>query len=218
MSDKRRPVLTGETEEGVPIRRFTDPEPPPMEEEEEEPPVRKPAAKQPEPEPEPEPKSDPEPVRKELKDKNDLSEPDNKELLLAILEVESSNGKNLMREEPQYKWLHKPKEWAKKFGLSEEIEIDQQKKSYGPLQIMGATARELGFEGDDLYELRGREGIRYGIRYFRKQKKRYSNWMDAVAAYNAGSAKKKKDGTYENQQYVDKVVRALKNVRARQRR
>ncbi len=145
-------------------------------------------------------------------------EPDFQDLVLAIAEVESSFGQNLHKEEPKYKWTHEPKKWAKKFGHSEEVELEQQKASYGPLQIMVATARELGFDGEDLYELRGKAGVIFGIKYLRKLGKQHKNWEDAVAAYNAGSPRREKDGSYVNQGYVNKVKEALKNVGSRYRR
>lgn len=46
--------------------------------------------------------------------------------------------------------------------------------------------------------------IEYGAKYLSKQYRRYNNWYDAVAAYNAGTAIRK-DGKYINQKYVDFV-------------
>ena len=46
--------------------------------------------------------------------------------------------------------------------------------------------------------------IEYGAKYLSKQYRRYGNWQDAVAAYNAGSAIVK-NGKYINQSYVNYV-------------
>ena len=46
--------------------------------------------------------------------------------------------------------------------------------------------------------------LRFGIVYLYYQYLRYSNWQDAVAAYNAGSVRKVGD-IYINQSYVKKV-------------
>ncbi|MBI6545589.1 MAG: transglycosylase SLT domain-containing protein [Cyanobacteria bacterium NC_groundwater_1444_Ag_S-0.65um_54_12] len=45
----------------------------------------------------------------------------------------------------------------------------------------------------------------YGARYLARQYRRYGSWSDAVAAYNAGSAKRS-GGHYINQEYVDYVL------------
>lgn len=81
--------------------------------------------------------------------------------------------------------------------------------SYGLMQIMGEVARELGFQGkfEELYE--PETGLNYGVKHLHSFMKRYSttdNSLDyAIAAYNAGSPRKKADGTFVNQQYVDTV-------------
>lgn len=51
--------------------------------------------------------------------------------------------------------------------------------------------------------------IEYGATYLASQYKRYGDWKDAVAAYNAGSVKKDASGRYSNQPYVDFVFAHL---------
>ncbi len=51
--------------------------------------------------------------------------------------------------------------------------------------------------------------IEYGAQYLASQYKRYGDWKDAVAAYNAGSVKKDASGKYANQPYVDFVYAHL---------
>jgi len=86
--------------------------------------------------------------------------------------------------------------------------------SYGICQLMYPTAVGLGFNGEpeDLYN--PEENIKLGCRMLWKQLKRYNgNVEDAVAAYNAGSARKRADGLYSNQQYVTTVLALQKQFK-----
>lgn len=57
--------------------------------------------------------------------------------------------------------------------------------------------------------------IKAGTAYIKYQLTRYrGNIKDAIAAYNAGSVKKQKDGRYINQVYVDRVYRSYLNYKA----
>ncbi len=57
--------------------------------------------------------------------------------------------------------------------------------------------------------------IKAGTAYIKYQLTRYrGNIQDAIAAYNAGSVKRNKDGSYINKRYVDKVYRSYLNYRA----
>ena len=80
--------------------------------------------------------------------------------------------------------------------------------SWGLMQILLATAREtLGNNDLSITQLLNPSiNIEAGTKYLAKQLARYKgNIMDAVAAYNAGSAKKDKNGTYINNAYVQAV-------------
>lgn len=87
-------------------------------------------------------------------------------------------------------------------------ELIGQKTSWGPMQIMGATARELGFRGW-FPELCGPLGIEYGARYLRKQFDRYEgeSWEDAIEAYNAG-----RRNTDDGERYREKVMRKWRRL------
>ena len=76
------------------------------------------------------------------------------------------------------------------------------------MQVMGATARELGFKGWLGQLLCPDEGLLCGVKYLHKQFKRFgSRGLPAViAAYNAGSPRTEKSGAFKNQAYVDKVM------------
>lgn len=79
--------------------------------------------------------------------------------------------------------------------------------SWGLMQVMLATAKEtLGNPNLTITELiNPTTNIEAGTKYLAQQLKRYNgNMMDAIAAYNAGSARKK-DGVYVNNDYVQKV-------------
>jgi len=127
-----------------------------------------------------------------------------KDLINAIIEVESSGNSYAVRYEKNYRWLAKP---LGKYHWHTPTEKISQKTSWGLMQIMGAVARERGFEGKYLAELCNPEmGVKYGVKHLKWQYKRYGNWEDAVSAYNQGN-NKKINGEYKNQSYVDKVMR-----------
>jgi soluble lytic murein transglycosylase-like protein len=78
----------------------------------------------------------------------------------------------------------------------------------GLMQILPATARDMGFEGDKkLYN--PSINIFTGVKYLRFQLDRYGNLLDMIAAYNAGSVRKKRDGAYINLAYVANVAGVL---------
>jgi len=87
--------------------------------------------------------------------------------------------------------------------------------SWGLMQIMGATARERGFAGRYFAELCDPEkGLFFGIAHLARCLARYGETAPAVAAYNAGSARRRGD-RFVNQEYVDRVTAALEITRGR---
>lgn len=81
--------------------------------------------------------------------------------------------------------------------------------SWGPLQVMGAVAREYGFRGD-FTELCGAGlGLEYGAMHLHKLRNRFQDragWEGVAAAYNAGSPRRTRaGGPWVNQEYVDGV-------------
>ena len=135
----------------------------------------------------------------------------------AIIIVESTNNTWATRYEPKYRWLYNVDDYVNGFQNRTTEEICQ-KISWGPMQVMGAVARELGFKGTFLSELNDPEvGIEYGCMHLSNLKRRFtmsdclSVFCDRmVAAYNAGSPRLKKNGEYVNQDYVDKVLQNWK--------
>lgn len=96
---------------------------------------------------------------------------------------------------------------------SHQTEFIQQRTSWGPMQVMGAVAREYGFKGS-FAALCGELGMKYGALHLMRLKKRLikkglDREDDLIAAYNAGWARRGEDGAYLNQRYVDKVNAVL---------
>jgi len=128
-------------------------------------------------------------------------------IIMGIIETESSFNPYAARYEPHFRWLVAPERYYRKYTSNPETEIVLQKTSLGLMQVMGANYRAMGYTGPltALFEDVDSQ-LRYGIRFFLNLYKKYGNVEDAVAAYNAGSPRKK-NGRYINQRYVDKVLK-----------
>ncbi|MDH5548059.1 MAG: lytic transglycosylase domain-containing protein [Gammaproteobacteria bacterium] len=141
-------------------------------------------------------------------------------IVLGIVRAESSGDIFAMRYEPDYRWLWDVKEGGpiKQINLSGafphyphstwQTEITGQKTSWGPMQVMGAVAREYGFNGYFPELCSVDLGILYGCKYLARLRDSFidlHDWAGVVAAYNAGTPKFNNDGTFANQTYVDKV-------------
>lgn len=133
----------------------------------------------------------------------------NPALLAAIIEVESAWKPYAIRYEPSFELVSRPAYFAKLNSITETTERAMQRFSWGLTQILGCTARDIGFKGPMQSLCVPECGILWGATYLKRLTKRYANVLDQVAAYNAGEAKKRVDGTYINQEYVEKV---MKNV------
>lgn len=116
-----------------------------------------------------------------------------------------------LRFEKHYRWTYKVEHFARLNRWSRDTEEALQKFSYGPLQIMGAVARERGFQGD-LTELRSSVvGLLWATKHLVHLRATYSSWPDIVSSYNQGSPRKKMlSQKYRNQDYVDYVYRRAK--------
>jgi len=148
-------------------------------------------------------------------------------LVRAVISVESSGNQFAWRTEHHYRYLwdvqkkvpfrkitqqesqseQAPIDFRAKIG-SRNTEWVGQQASWGPMQIMGAVARELGFEGH-FPELCGLPGVEYGCKKLSKLVDRYYDkygMEGVVAAYNAGSPILVA-GRYANRDYVNKVFR-----------
>lgn len=156
---------------------------------------------------------------------------DNRPFIRALIAVESGGDVFASRYEPHYAYLwdvvanapkrcygtYRPNGFLGVNGVtSNHTEFIQQRTSWGPIQIMGAVAREYGYKGS-FPALCGELGVRYGVWHLLTLKRRLENkdfcqQSDLIAAYNAGWVRHSKDGRYVNQQYVDKVNAELKAV------
>lgn len=130
------------------------------------------------------------------------------ELVHAICETESTLHPDATRYEPNYRWLV-----GNPVTMS-PTEREGQMTSWGLMQVMGAVAREYGFEGPFEDLKRPAVSLFYGCLHLRRFKAKYGGWPDAISAYNQGSPRRKGGtfGPYMNQQYVDKVLRAWNNL------
>lgn len=109
------------------------------------------------------------------------------------------------RYEPGWRLFNAPEMWAKMLGQSAATETNQQATSWGLMQIMGCTARDLGYSGLITELLIPDEGIHFGCMYLAKQLRRYGNYIDALGAYNAGSVQRI-GNKLVNQEYVDQIM------------
>lgn len=145
------------------------------------------------------------------------------DLIAGIVMTESSGRLEASRYEPKYRYMVNavtgkpfrrlalseidtkvpPKDFPGLPGITVSAEEwIGQKISHGPMQIMGAVAREIGFKGI-WDQLNGQEGVHYGAKHLRNYYHRYlsSDGLDGViSAYNCGQPK-----PTSNPDYVRKV-------------
>ncbi len=131
----------------------------------------------------------------------------------AIISVESNGDPWAVRHEPKFLIWLRTRIKSLKSVATETTEYQLRSTSFGLGQLMGQTARELGFKGPYLTELCDPElNIMYTCKYYAKLLSRYrGETLWAISAYNAGSARKRADGYFNNQQYVDKVLSRLED-------
>ena len=137
------------------------------------------------------------------------------ELVLGIIEAESGGDPHATRINATYPYtMMQAKRPA---GCSVDMERMCQKTAWGLMQVMGATARELGFDGW-LSELVDPEtNIRLGVKFLGRKMSQYferDGIEGVVAAYNGGAPRRRPDGKFVNQGYVDKVMEAAKRFEA----
>lgn len=134
-------------------------------------------------------------------------------LVAAIIKVESNGHQYVTRFEPKINRYWEAGRFAKANGQTVETERKMQASSYGYCQLLGRTARMLGFTQPlgMLYNVD--INIDLACKLIKDIRFRYQEETDIIAAYNAGAARK--DGPkYLNQTYVNKVTRALEDLRS----
>jgi hypothetical protein len=140
-------------------------------------------------------------------------------LLLAALQAQETGGDCFRPKlEPQIPdarlWF--PREWSSKRRITHETECALQRMSWGPLQILGSTARWMGFDGDIPELCDPVNGILYAAKYLKWLSQRPSVLDEShmIAAYNGGAGiGKTPGGMFVNQSYVDSVSRFLRDFR-----
>jgi soluble lytic murein transglycosylase-like protein len=128
-------------------------------------------------------------------------------LVDAIIQVESAYKVLAMRFEPKSKSLVIPAKYARMNLVTEDTETTLQKFSWGLCQIMGSTARWLGFKGPLPLLLESNINFRWACEYLRRLEDEHVIVENVVASYNAGSVRRTPTGEFVNQYYVDKVLR-----------
>jgi soluble lytic murein transglycosylase-like protein len=131
-------------------------------------------------------------------------------LVLALVYHESGCNENAVRFEPHvYLW---PEVVRRARGDRQERRFLA--SSYGVAQVLGVTARSMGYAGTPA-DFRYRS-LEYGVRYLAGKYQQYRSWEDALASYNGGHGavlRKKRTGSYGLR--VSVYVKSVKVLRDR---
>ena len=134
------------------------------------------------------------------------------DLVEAFVIVESSGNPEATRYEPAfYKTYILPMLYANN-NLSPE-EARKLATSWGLMQIMGQVARERGFKGEMEELLEPATGLEWSLKHLKRFILKHPDMDSAIASYNAGSPRRREDGNFVNQDYVNKVKRFWKLIR-----
>ena len=130
------------------------------------------------------------------------------DLAVAICGQESNYVSSVVRYEQNWKYLFEVEKYSKMLGITLQSELQLQKFSWGPMQVMGSVARELGYS-DHLPELIVPEmGLFYGCTKLQALSQKYKDQSDVIASYNGGNAIKV-NGNYANRKYVEEVKKRI---------
>ncbi len=135
------------------------------------------------------------------------------DLICALIQTESAWNPYAVRFELSFQFIENPAVHAKRNGITQKTERYLQKFSWGLGQIMGGTARGLGYRGPLTQLVDPEVNIELIGEYFIKRCLRYSDEQKQIAAYNAGSVVMQ-NGRFINEDYVLKVTRSLKDIRS----
>jgi hypothetical protein len=126
------------------------------------------------------------------------------DLVLAIIEQESAGNPWANRYEEGYPYLYPSRDTLKaKAPCSRKTEVNCQQQSYGLMQVIGSTAREVGFEGIYLTELCDPQvNCEIGCLYLKKLLLTANGSVEvALECWNAGHP-----GTDDGKQYAREVL------------
>lgn len=134
-------------------------------------------------------------------------------LVLAFVQTESNFNPWAVRYEPEFYKNYSGNMKVANSICSADTEKHMRSASFGLMQIMGQTARELGFTGPYIPQLCDpATGLEFGCKLLRQKIDKF--WKDhgndgVISAYNAGSPSE------DNQNYVTTVKRNWAAYRAR---
>lgn len=131
-------------------------------------------------------------------------------LILAVVWQESGCNPNAARFEPHvYHWP-----LVVKLADGHEAERRFLASSYGLMQVLGVTARGMGYYGAP-WEFKVRS-LAYGVRYLHGNYNQWGSWNHAIASYNGGDGAVRRYfriGSYGKT--VDRYVRTVHALRSR---
>lgn len=141
-------------------------------------------------------------------------------LVAAVVQIESAGNTWAVRFEPTFKNTFSICSLADSIGCSSATMEMMQKTSWGLMQVMGATAYELGLGAEYAPELKWPSslldpdrGMTFGCRYLKSRVDKFGADPEvAYAAYNAGSPRTTRAGMFVNQQNVDKFMRCYREL------
>lgn len=150
-------------------------------------------------------------------------------LALAVTEQESSFDPWAWNPEPKYRYLWNvltnkpfrkltaaedaseipPVDFRAYRGVPIDAEWWGQQASWGPMQVMGAVARECGFQGRFLSQLCDPSvGIELGCQHLGKQLRRFKDPFPALEAWNGGPG-----AVGHNAKYAGEVLARLEHFK-----
>lgn len=128
-------------------------------------------------------------------------------LLMAIFRVESSYDPNAVRFETDFQYVWNVEAHARMLGITQKTERIMQQTSWGLGQIMGGTARWLGYNGPLTGLLDVETNIVFSEAYLNRLLQRYNNNIEkAIASYRRGNARHCNDDVCSTDDYVQMVM------------
>lgn len=129
-------------------------------------------------------------------------------LAKAIYHAESLSGK---LKADRYEKHLKTSSWYTNILNSRELTNNDSYKSIAPMHILFGTAKVMGFKGTPQQLKISENNFKYAIKYINRLTYRYYNIERVISAYNKGYPYRcDKTGIFENQNYVDRVLRYYK--------